>query len=133
VDAETKREAVLARMSSAFTRKDHGEVVSAMTPEIEIVVPGNSSFAGTYRGPDEAHGWLLAMRRVFIPAEQPTEFSHSGDDMVIRQVAWVGEEEYANVFRLTFDGALVSRIAWEPDDMEEFDELLESYSHQLAR
>jgi hypothetical protein len=96
-----------------------------LSRDIEIVVPGNTAFAGTYRGGDEAYWWLLTMRRAFRPAEQPMEFCHNGNDLVLRQVAQVGGRLWMNIFRFRFDGRLIQRIAWEPEDIETFDALIE--------
>jgi hypothetical protein len=95
-----------------------------MRSDVEVVVPGSTEFAGTYRGGDEVYRWLLAMRRVFVPAGESTEFSHAGNDMVIRQLAFVRGRGWVNCFRFTFDELLIERIAWEPDDMKAFDALI---------
>jgi ketosteroid isomerase-like protein len=119
------REETLARVSSAFARKDQEAVLAAMSESIEIVVPGGTSFAGTYTGKTEAFWWLLRMRDAFVPAERGVTFSHVDDDMVVRQMAQVGSGQFMNVFRFTFDGSLIERIVWEPDDIETFDALIE--------
>jgi len=95
-----------------------------MCPDVEVVVPGNTAFAGTYRGPIEVYAWLLAMRQAFAPAAESTLFSHEGNDVVMRQLAFVRGRAWVNCFRFTFDGLLIKRIAWEPDDMRAFDALI---------
>jgi hypothetical protein len=105
--------------------------MAAVSPDVEVVVPGNTTFAGTYRGIDEVYRWLVAMRRAFIPAELATEFSHEGNDMVMRRASWVGTRKWINCFRFTFDGLLIKRVAWEPDDMDAFDALIESLTEVL--
>ena len=115
---------MLAWVSSAFSRGDQPAALRAMTPDVEVVVPGHTSFAGTYRGGDEVHRWLLTMREAFVPADRANEFAHEGDDMVVHQWAWVRGREWLNIFRFTFDGTLIARIAWEPEDLATFDDLI---------
>jgi ketosteroid isomerase-like protein len=116
---------MLVRVSSAFARKDQDAVLAVLSDDIEIVVPGGTSFAGRYTGKTEAFWWLLRMRDAFIPAERGVTFSHVGNDMVVRQMAEVNGGEWMNVFRFTFNGALIQRIVWEPDDISKFDALIE--------
>jgi hypothetical protein len=123
-DVVGEREAMLAWVKASFARGDQPAALRAMTPDIEVVVPGSTPFAGTYRGGDEVHRWLLAMSRAFVPAGRPNEFSHEGDDMVLHQWAWVRGREWLNCFRFTFDGPRMSRIVWEPEDIATFDELI---------
>ena len=119
------REATLGAVSSAFARKDHDAVLVAMSDDIEIVVPGDTPFAGTYAGKSEALRWLLQLRDAFVPDKQPVTFAHGGNDMIVRhQMALVDGGQWINIFRVTFNGPLIERIVWEPEDLETFDTLI---------
>ena len=124
MNVAAEREAMLTWVSASFSRGDQPAALRAMTPDVEVVVPGHTPFAGAYRGADEVHRWLLAMRRAFVPAGRPNEYAHEGDDMVVRQWAWVRGRQWLNRFRFTFEGAQISRISWEPEDLSTFDELI---------
>jgi hypothetical protein len=53
-------------------------------------------------------------------------FAHGGNDMIVRhQMALVDGGQWMNIFRVTFNGPLIERIVWEPEDMEAFDALME--------
>ena len=121
------REATLRAISSAFARKDHDVVLAAMSDDIEIVVPGDTLFAGTYAGKSEALRWLLQLRDAFVPDEQPAViFFHGADDMIVRhQMSLVDGGQWTNIFRVTFNGPLIEGIVWEPEDMEAFEALIE--------
>jgi hypothetical protein len=126
VSVDGDREVTLGAISSAFARKDHDAVLAAMSDDIEIVVPGDTLFAGTYAGKSEALRWLLQLRDAFVPDKQPAvTFSHGGNDMIVRhQMSLVDGGRWMNIFRVTFNGPLIERIVWEPEDMETFDALI---------
>jgi hypothetical protein len=124
MNVPAEREAMLTWVSASFSRGDQPAALRAMTSDVEVVVPGDTAFAGNYRGADEVHRWLLAMRQAFVPAGRPNEYVHEGDDLVVRQWAWVRGRQWLNCFRFTFEGPRIKRIAWEPEDLATFDELI---------
>jgi hypothetical protein len=127
MNTPAEREAVLARISDAFSRGDQAAVVDAMRPDVDVEVPGTSPFAGHHRGPDEVDRWLRGLRRAFALAGDPTEVSHEGDDMVVSRVVRLKLGEWTLRFRLTFDeSGRIGRIVWEADDIETFDVLVEA-------
>jgi hypothetical protein len=122
-----EREALLARISDAFSRGDQAAVVDAMRPDVDVEVPGHSRFAGHHHGPDEVDRWLRGLRRAFVLAGDPIEISHEGDDMVVSWVVSLKLGEWTLRFRLTFDeSGRIGRIVWEADDIDTFDVLVES-------
>jgi ketosteroid isomerase-like protein len=125
VKTHVEREALVARISAAFARGDNDGVTGGMLPDVVIVVPGNSPFAGEHRGHEAIGKWLVGLRRAFTLAEKPIEYVHEGDDMIVTNVYLVGAKEWTNRFRVTFDGPYVSRLVWEPIDIDTFDALVD--------
>jgi hypothetical protein len=106
MNTPAEREAVLARLSDAFSRGDNAAIIEAMRPDVDVEVPGTSEFAGHHHGPDEVDRWLRGVRRAFRTMGDPI-VSHEGDDMVVSRVVRLklGNGRSASGSRSTSRGA----------------------------
>jgi hypothetical protein len=96
-----------------------------MRSDVEIEVPGGSMLAGCHHGSDAVSLFLDRLQRVFVPAEQPLEFFHEGNEMVMSQILRAGITEWTHRYRIAFDESeRIERIVFEPDDIRTFDVLV---------
>ena len=121
------REAIFAALSRAFGRRDDDVILTAMSRDVVLELPGNSRLAGTYRGIDEVGRFMSQLRWVLESGRHEVSFEHDGDQMLIRhQVALRGSQHVAGMVffqRFMFDapsGKIVS-ITVEPEDSGLFD------------
>jgi hypothetical protein len=120
-----EREALFVRLTVLFGRKDTAEIIKVMRPEVDIEVPGDSVLAGHHQGFEAVSRFLAGLQRVFVPAEQPIEFSHEGNEMVMSQVLRAGATEWRHRYRITFDeSGRIERIVFEPPNIKAFDVLV---------
>jgi ketosteroid isomerase-like protein len=120
------REAIFAALLAAFGRRDD-VILTAMSRDVVLELPGTSALAGTYRGIDEVGRFMSQLRWVLETGRHEVSFEHDGDQMLLRhQVAVRGPQHVAGmvlVQRFTFDapsGKIVS-ITVEPEDRGLFD------------
>lgn len=121
------REAIFAALLPAFGRRDDDVILTAMSRDVVLELPGNSALAGTYRGTDEVGRFMSQLRWVLETGRHEVSFEHDGDQMLIRhQVAVRGPQHVAGMVlfqRFTFNapsGKIVS-ITVEPEDRGLFD------------
>jgi hypothetical protein len=127
MNTPAEREAMLARLSDAFTRRDYATIIEALRHDVDVEVPGHSRFAGHHRGPEAVGRWLRGMQGAVVQVGNRIEFSHEGDDMVVTQVVGLKLGEWTHRFRITFDeSGRIERMVWEADDIETFDVLVEA-------
>lgn len=91
----------------AFSNADLDGAIKNMADDIEWIVPGNSSFSGTYRGKDEVTKFFIELAGKSFQTH-PEHFIADGDHVVVlaRTTADGQEAESADV--LTFkDGKVV--------------------------
>ena len=124
------REAIFAALLPAFGRRDDDVILTAMSRDVVLELPGASALAGTYRGIDEVGRFMTQLRWVLETGGHEVSFEHDGDQMLIRhQVAVRGPQHVAGMVlyqRFTFDapsGKIVS-ITVEPEDRGLFDYLI---------
>ena len=121
------REAIFAALLPAFGRRVDDVILTAMSRDVVLELPGTSALAGTYRGIDEVGRFMSRLRRVLETGPLEVSFEHDGDQMLIRhQVAVRGPQHVAGMIlfqRFTFDapsGKIVS-ITVEPENRGLFD------------
>jgi len=121
------REAIFAALLEAFGRRDDDVILTAMSRDVVLELPGTSALAGTYRGTDEVGRFMSQLRWVLGTGRHEVSFEHDGDQMLIRhQVAVRGPQHVAGMVlfqRFTFNapsGKIVS-IMVEPEDRGLFD------------
>jgi ketosteroid isomerase-like protein len=121
------REAIFAELLAAIGRRDDEVILTAMSRDVVLQLPGTSALAGTYRGIDEVGRFMSQLRWVLETGRHEVSFEHDGDQMLIRhQVAVRGPQHVAGMVlfqRFTFDapsGKIVS-ITVEPEDRGLFD------------
>jgi ketosteroid isomerase-like protein len=120
-----EREGLLTRMTAAFARKDNKQILEAMRPDVEIVVPGDSPLSGHHRGTEEVARFLRGLERVFVPAGTPIEYSHVGHDMIVTQLLRAQATLWTHHYRITFDrSGRIERIVFRPDDVPAFERLV---------
>ncbi|HET6791359.1 MAG TPA: hypothetical protein VFI35_07205 [Actinomycetota bacterium] len=124
---DSDREAIFAALLAAFGRRDDDVILTAMSRDVVLELPGASALAGTYRGIDEVGRIMSQLRWVLETGRHEVSFEHDGDQMLIRhQVAVRGPQHVAGMVlyqRFTFDapsGKIVS-ITVEPEDRGLFD------------
>jgi hypothetical protein len=117
-DTPVAHETLFVRLTVAFGQKDNATILAAMTPDVEIEVPGGSPLAGCHQGAD-------AVGR-FVPAERPIEFGHDGNEMMMSQTLRAETTEWTHRYRITFaDSGRIERIVFEPPDIDSFDLLVD--------
>jgi ketosteroid isomerase-like protein len=127
MSTNVEREALLARLTAAFARKDNVGILEAMRADVDIEVPGSSPLAGHHRGVDAVGLFLSGLQRVFVPATKPIEYSHDGNEMFVSQTLRAAAVEWVHRYRITFDqSGRIERLVFEPDDIEMFDALVAS-------
>ena len=121
------REAIFVELLAAFGRRDDDVILSAMSRDVVLELPGTSALAGIYRGIDEVGRFMSQLRWVLETGRHEVSFEHDGDHMLVRhQVAVRGPQHVARMVlfqRFTFDapsGKIMS-ITVEPEDRGLFD------------
>ena len=124
---DSDREAIFAALLAAFGRRDDDVILTAMSRDVVLELPGASALAGTYRGIDEVGRIMSQLRWVLETGRHQVFFEHDGDQMLIRHhVAVRSPQHVAGMIlfqRFTFDapsGKIVS-ITVEPEDRGIFD------------
>ena len=124
---DSDREAIFAALLAAFARRDDDVILTALSRDVVLELPGTSALAGTYRGIDEVGRFTSQLRWVLETGPHEVSFEHDGDWMLIRHhVAVRGPQHVAGMVlfqRFTFDapsGKIVS-ITVEPEDRGLFD------------
>jgi hypothetical protein len=113
----------------AFMRRDFEALGRTMNPDIEMVFPGTSWLAGTYRGAEQVMRCILALRHVLDSNDDRISFLHEGGRMVVRHdITLHGplhEVEMTFLIHLSFDtDGRVKSVGVEPEDLRLFDHVL---------
>lgn len=121
------REAIFSELLAAFGRRADDVILTAMSRDVVLELPGTSALAGTQRGIDEVGRFMNQLRWVLETGRHEVSFEHDGDQMLIRhQVAVRGPQHVAGMVlfqRFTFDapsGKIVA-ITVQPEDRGLFD------------
>jgi|RhiMetdeSRZDD1v2_1073273.scaffolds.fasta_scaffold12419_10 hypothetical protein len=126
---DTQREARFLEGVGAFMRRDFDALGRTMVDDIEMVFPGTSYLAGTYRGAESVMRCILALRHVLDSNEDRISFVHDEDRMIVRHdITLHGplhEIEMGFLVKLTFDpDGRVKSVVVDPEDLRLFDHVL---------
>jgi ketosteroid isomerase-like protein len=130
-EVRIEREGLLARLASAYQRRDLAAFKEACRPDMVLTLAGSSRLAGTYEGYGAFSQYLEALRHVLRSAEEQIVFSHEGDQMVFRQVMVVSGPNHSVDMELRVtvhfhaDGRVQSFLV-EPHDQGLFDYVVDS-------
>jgi ketosteroid isomerase-like protein len=126
-----RREGLIARLASAFQRRDLAAFEPDMRPDMVLTLSGASRLAGTYRGYGAFARYLEALRQVVRSAEQRIIYEHEGDDMTFHQTMVVAgprhqvEITLKVLVRFADDGRVAS-FHVQPLDQGLFDHVIDS-------
>jgi ketosteroid isomerase-like protein len=81
-DVEVEREGLLARLASAYQRRELEVFKEACRPDMVVTLAGSSRLAGTYHGYGAFSEYLDAVRDVLRAADEQIRFEHDGDRMI---------------------------------------------------
>jgi ketosteroid isomerase-like protein len=81
-DVEVEREGLLARLASAYQRRELEVFEEACRPDMVVTLAGSSRLAGTYHGYGAFSEYLDAVRDVLRAADEQIRFEHDGDRMI---------------------------------------------------
>ena len=81
-DVEVEREGLLARLASAYQRRELEVFEDACRPDMVVTLAGSSRLAGTYHGYGAFSEYLDAVRDVLRAADEQIRFEHDGDRMI---------------------------------------------------
>jgi ketosteroid isomerase-like protein len=81
-DVEVEREGLLARLASAYQRRELEVFEEACRPDMVVTLAGTSRLAGTYHGYGAFSEYLDAVRDVLRAADEQIRFEHDGDRMI---------------------------------------------------
>ena len=82
---EVEREGLLARLASAYQRRELEVFEEACRPDMVVTLAGSSRLAGTYHGYGAFSEYLDAVRDVLRAADEQIRFEHDGDRMIFTQ------------------------------------------------
>jgi hypothetical protein len=85
-EIELQREGLLARLATAYQRRDLDAFEAACRPDMVLTLAGSSRLSGTYHGYGAFSEYLDAVRDVLRSAEGQIKFEHDGDRMVFTQM-----------------------------------------------
>jgi hypothetical protein len=124
-----EREARFLDGVGAFMRRDFRALGRTMVDDIEMVFPGTSWLAGTYRGAESVMRCILALRHVLDSNEDRISFVHDDERMIVRHdITLHGplhEVEMAFLVKLAFDPeGRVRSVIVDPEDLRLFDHVL---------
>jgi hypothetical protein len=85
-EVEVEREGLLARLATAYQRRDFDVFEGACRPDMTVTLAGSSRLSGTYHGYGAFSDYLDAVRDVLRSAEGQIVFEHDGDRMLFSQV-----------------------------------------------
>jgi ketosteroid isomerase-like protein len=81
-DVEVEREGLLARLATAYQRRELEVFEEACRPDMVVTLAGSSRLAGTYHGYGAFSEYLDAVRDVLRAADEQIRFEHDGDRMI---------------------------------------------------
>ncbi|HET9672598.1 MAG TPA: hypothetical protein VFQ40_07090 [Actinomycetota bacterium] len=131
MDVQLRREGLIARLASAYQRRDLGAFEDEVRPDMTLTLTGSSRLAGTYRGYEAFASYLEVLRRVVASAAERIRFEHDEHEMVFHQLMVVSgpshqtEIELRVVVRFADDGRVASFFV-EPQDQGLFDHVVDS-------
>lgn len=82
---EVEREGLLARLATAYQRRELDVFEDACRPDMVVTLAGSSRLSGTYRGYGAFSEYLDAIRDVLRAANDAVRFEHDGDQMIFTQ------------------------------------------------
>jgi ketosteroid isomerase-like protein len=128
---QLRREGLIARLASAYQRRDLAAFEPDMRPDMVLTLTGSSRLAGTYRGYEAFARYLEALRQVVRSAEERITFEHDGDEMTFHQtMVLVGPRHQVDMVLKVIvrfdDDDRVSSFTVEPQDQGLFDHVIDS-------
>jgi ketosteroid isomerase-like protein len=122
---------IIARVFDGFSRGDLAAIQDAVSPEIELHMPGANRLAGDYRGIGAVLALVARAASVFDPSTVTVLGFDAEEGMLTVRVSvaagWLasgrGAVELTQRMALGTDGRIV-RCRVEPDDPAEWDELV---------
>jgi ketosteroid isomerase-like protein len=82
---EVEREGLLARLATAYQRRELDVFEAACRPDMVVTLAGSSRLSGTYHGYGAFSEYLDAVRDVLRAANDTIRFEHDGDQMIFTQ------------------------------------------------
>ena len=82
---EVEREGLLAKLATAYQRRELDVFEEACRPDMVVTLAGSSRLSGTYHGYGAFSEYLDAVRDVLRAADDQIRFEHDGDQMIITQ------------------------------------------------
>ena len=82
---EVEREGLLAKLATAYQRRELDVFEEACRPDMVVTLAGSSRLSGTYHGYGAFSEYLDAIRDVLRAANDTIRFEHDGDQMIFTQ------------------------------------------------
>lgn len=82
---EVEREGLLAKLATAYQRRELDVFEEACRPDMVVTLAGSSRLSGTYHGYGAFSEYLDAVRDVLRAADDQIRFEHDGDQMIFTQ------------------------------------------------
>lgn len=131
IEVQLRREGLIARLASAYQRRDMAAFEDEVVPDMTLTLTGSSRLAGTYHGFEAFARYLEVLRSVVASTAERIRFEHEHARMVFHQLMVVSGPKHRSEIELRVvvdfaeDGRVRSFFV-EPQDQGLFDHVVDS-------